>query len=58
MPHSVLVRLTDKQSDAVNEWRRRQLDPPSRAQAVRLLMQVGLDTEMTKAPEPPKTRKK
>jgi hypothetical protein len=45
MAHLVAVRLDDRQLDAVNEWRRKQLDPPTRAEAIRRLMEIGLTRE-------------
>jgi hypothetical protein len=42
MTNLVAVRLDDRQLDAVNEWRRKQTDPPTRAEAIRQLMEIGL----------------
>jgi hypothetical protein len=45
MNNLVAVRLDERQLDALNEWRRRQLDPPTRAEAIRRLMEIGLEQE-------------
>jgi hypothetical protein len=50
MTHLVAVRLDDEQSQSLNEWRRRQPDPPSRAEAIRQLMEIGLTHQQEAKP--------
>ena len=45
MQHLIAVRLDDDQLAAVNAYRQRQADPPTKAEAIRQLMEVGLKTE-------------
>jgi chorismate mutase len=45
MNNLVAVRLDEQQLEALNEWRRKQLDPPTRAEAIRRLMEIGLAHE-------------
>jgi hypothetical protein len=57
MNNLVAVRLDERQLEAVNEWRRKQLDPPTRAEAIRRLMEIGLVAEAAGTAKPPKGRK-
>jgi hypothetical protein len=45
MTNLIAVRLTEEQLAVLNQWRRRQADPPSRAEAIRQLMEIGLAHE-------------
>jgi hypothetical protein len=45
MTNLIAVRLSEEQLGVLNAWRRRQLDPPSRAEAIRQLMEIGLEHE-------------
>lgn len=45
MTNLIAVRLTEEQLEVLNAWRRRQTDPPSRAEAIRQLMEIGLAHE-------------
>jgi hypothetical protein len=45
MTNLIAVRLSEEQLELLNSWRRRQVDPPSRAEAIRQLMEVGLAHE-------------
>jgi hypothetical protein len=50
MNHLIAVRLDDAQLDAVNAWRQKQPDPPTKAEAIRQLMERGLDAERGERP--------
>src|SRR5262245_56259393 len=41
-PHLAAGRLDDRQLAALNAWRRKQEDPPTHAEAIRRLMELGL----------------
>ena len=39
----IALRLGPSELDRLNAWRRTQMDPPSKAEAVRALMELGLE---------------
>jgi hypothetical protein len=45
MNNLIAVRLDDGQLARLNSWRKKQDDPPTRAEAIRKLMERGLDVE-------------
>jgi hypothetical protein len=45
MTNLIAVRLDDAQLARLNSWRKKQDDPPTRAEAIRKLMERGLDAE-------------
>jgi hypothetical protein len=45
MTNLIAVRLDDAQLVRLNGWRKKQDDPPTRAEAIRKLMERGLDAE-------------
>jgi hypothetical protein len=42
-PVVVQIRVTDAQLAAVDAWRRKQADPPTRSEAIRRLIEAGLN---------------
>jgi hypothetical protein len=56
MQHLIAVRLDDAQLEAVNVWRQRQTDPPTKAEAIRRLMEKGLAAERVEKAEKPKRK--
>jgi hypothetical protein len=50
MQHLIAVRLDDDQLAAVNAWRQRQNDPPTKAEAIRRLMVRGLEAATAEKP--------
>lgn len=46
------IRLSPQLSDKIDRWRRRQPDVPSRAEAARRLIDLGIDA--SPAPSPPR----
>ena len=51
MTNLIAVRLDDAQLARLNGWRKKQDDPPTRAEAIRKLMERGLDAEETEKPK-------
>jgi Arc/MetJ-type ribon-helix-helix transcriptional regulator len=45
LPQLVQLRLSDALSKAIDDWRRKQEDIPSRSEAIRRLVQLGLGAE-------------
>jgi hypothetical protein len=43
LPIVVQIRVTDAQLAAVDAWRRKQADPPTRSEAIRRLIEAGLN---------------
>lgn len=42
LPNHVQLRLSDQQSRAIDDWRRKQSDIPTRSEAIRRLVEKGL----------------
>lgn len=59
MTEPVLVRLKPSMAEAVDAWRREQIDLPTRAEAIRRLAAMALKAEGVDraATKPPKGRK-
>lgn len=45
MTNLIAVRLDDEQLARLNSWRKKQDDPPTRAEAIRKLMERGLNAD-------------
>jgi hypothetical protein len=50
-PTKLLIGFDDERLEAVDEWRRKEKDLPSRAEAIRRLVELGLN-----APAPKRRR--
>jgi metal-responsive CopG/Arc/MetJ family transcriptional regulator len=50
----VMVRLQPELAAPLDDWRRKQADLPSRAEAIRRLLELGLKAKSTKKRQAPK----
>jgi metal-responsive CopG/Arc/MetJ family transcriptional regulator len=57
MNRQIMVRLTDELLAAIDEWRRKELDLPTRSEALRRLAIAALKAEGEQKTEKPKGRK-
>jgi hypothetical protein len=56
MTEQTLLRYTPSLGKLIDAWRKEQLDGPSRADAIRRLLSIGLKAEGVQKPEKPASK--
>jgi hypothetical protein len=55
-PNKILIGFSDEHLKTLDQWRRKQADMPTRSEAIRRLVELGLTVRATKPKQAPATR--